>query len=401
MNARATAYDVVIVGARCGGATLGARLAAAGWRTLLVDRRPPPADVVSTHLLFPNTVARLGRMGVLERISRSHRLNPFHAHTEILGHRIAGRFSSVDGVDYALAPRRTVLDLAILETAVEAGAEVRFGNRVVDLLRAGDGTVTGVKLDSGAEVGARWVVGADGRHSTVAGRLGLEKTRPQSGEWAGMYGYWRGVPGLRAVQMSTPESNLTAFPCEDDVCLLFLGVPPDLARGNEKTRLANFMRVLKGFPLGPSAASLEKAEQMGPLHAIPTTMMEGFFRTPTGPGWALVGDATHFKHPATGQGIADAIEHAHYVADRLTGDGDLTGYEAWRDDRSNEHYEFSFQMGSFPRPEIEPIFAGLAADPVASQDFLDIFTRHKRPRSDVFTDERIGRWLGLAVASAG
>ena len=41
--------------------------------------------------------------------------------------------------------------------------------------------------------------------------------------------------------------------------------------------------------------------------------------TPTGPGWALVGDAGHFKHPGTAQGIGDAVEQAICVAESLSG----------------------------------------------------------------------------------
>ena len=32
-----------------------------------------------------------------------------------------------------------------------------------------------------------------------------------------------------------------------------------------------------------------------------------FFRASSGPGWALVGDAGHFKDPVTGQGMRDAM----------------------------------------------------------------------------------------------
>lgn len=49
----------------------------------------------------------------------------------------------------------------------------------------------------------------------------------------------------------------------------------------------------------------------------PESLMRGFFRPPAGPGWALVGDACHFKHPGTAQGIADAVEQAIYVAKAL------------------------------------------------------------------------------------
>ena len=42
--------------------------------------------------------------------------------------------------------------------------------------------------------------------------------------------------------------------------------------------------------------------------------MHGFFRASAGPGWALVGDAGHFKDPTPGQGIADALRQAEKLA---------------------------------------------------------------------------------------
>ena len=121
-------------------------------------------------------------------------------------------------------------------------------------------------------------------------------------------------------------------------------------------------------------------------------MLRGFFRRPAGPGWALIGDASHFKHPATAQGISDAIEQAIYVADALLEDG-LDGYEAWRDERAAGHYEFSYQFGMLPRPELSgPIFDGITSDPQLSQDLRDSMSRRVRP-SSVFSPENLQRWL--------
>ncbi|HYH52867.1 MAG TPA: hypothetical protein VD761_01955 [Solirubrobacterales bacterium] len=48
-----------------------------------------------------------------------------------------------------------------------------------------------------------------------------------------------------------------------------------------------------------------------------------------------------------------------------------------------------------------PIFAGIATDPEAGQNLRDALSRQLRPRSDVFTDERLGRWFAPAGASVG
>ena len=42
-----------------------------------------------------------------------------------------------------------------------------------------------------------------------------------------------------------------------------------------------------------------------------------FFRASSGPGWALAGDAGHFKDPVTGQGMRDAMFAGRTLAERL------------------------------------------------------------------------------------
>jgi 2-polyprenyl-6-methoxyphenol hydroxylase-like FAD-dependent oxidoreductase len=65
---RTTGYDVIIVGARCAGASTAMLLAAKGYRVLAVDRATFPSDTISTHLIHPPGVAILERWGVLQRI---------------------------------------------------------------------------------------------------------------------------------------------------------------------------------------------------------------------------------------------------------------------------------------------------------------------------------------------
>ena len=404
MSGGRQSYDAVIVGARCAGSPLATRLAERGWSVLIVDREPPPADTLSTHYLFPNTLSRLLELGALGRIEAQHRLNPLHYAVRVLGEEVTGPFTPVDGFDRMCGVTRPVLDVALLDVAIAAGAETRFGERVTGLLGAGsaEDPVRGVELESGERIEARWVLGADGRASTVAGLLGLEKQRPIAGEIGIMLAYWRGLPASDSFRVEVLESaSLSWGQCEDDVSILMLGVPAELTRGNAEQRQRLFTSSLGQFEwFDPNI--LDGAEQVSPIRVAPETMLRGFFRQATGPGWALVGDAGHFKHPSTAQGISDAIEQALHVADALTGPGeDLSDYEAWRDERAREHYEWSFDYSRFPRPEVtRPIFAGLAADPEAGQAFRDTFTRLTRPRTDVLTPGRLARWFAKAPAGA-
>jgi 2-polyprenyl-6-methoxyphenol hydroxylase-like FAD-dependent oxidoreductase len=403
MSGGRSGYDAVVVGARCAGSPAAARLAERGWSVLLVDREPPPANTLSTHCLFPNTLARLRELGALQRIEAEHRLNPVIYACRVLGEETAGPFTPVDGFDRMAAITRPVLDSALLDVATEAGAETRFGERVTGLLGGGGelDPVRGVALEGGEEIEARWVLGADGRASTVAKLLGLEKERMLSAETAFMFGYWRGLPESDRFKIDVIERASLAFiPCENDVSMLILGIEPELTRGDAEARRRTFLAAVSQFDDWFDPAWLEAGEEIRPIQLAPETMLRGFFRRATGPGWALLGDAGHFKHPSTAQGISDAIEQSLHVADALAGGEDLRGYEAWRDERAREHYEWSFDFGRFPRPELAgPIFGGLAADPEAAQDFRDALSRRTRPRSGVLTQERLGRWFAAPVGS--
>jgi flavin-dependent dehydrogenase len=58
-----------------------------------------------------------------------------------------------------------------------------------------------------------------------------------------------------------------------------------------------------------------------------TAALPTFFREPSGPGWALIGDAGHHKDPMIARGIADAFRDADLVASAVVDgwDGDLDG----------------------------------------------------------------------------
>src|SRR5215207_8781892 len=99
------------------------------------------------------------------------------------------------GVHALYAPRRTVLDRVLADGAIAAGADVRFGVTVTELLRDDTGRVCGV---AGHDRGGRRLiatapltVGADGIRSLVARDAGAAVTRMARGDGSAiLYGYW-------------------------------------------------------------------------------------------------------------------------------------------------------------------------------------------------------------------
>jgi flavin-dependent dehydrogenase len=394
-------YDAVIVGARCAGATAAAVLARGGWDVLLLDRDEPGTGTLSTHGLWPNTLDRLDRLGALERLDARHELNPFELRFRVFDAEIIGGWTPIGGHTTGIAPRRVVLDATLVELATDAGAQTRLGERVVAVLGAGtpDDPVRGVRTARGEEIEARRTIGADGRASTIAGALALSKERELRGEMAMLFAYWRGLPRTGLMSMHAERHGvLTWGTCEDDVQLVILNGEPGIARGGDQARTATYLEGIRRFEATMDPRWLESAERTSAIYTAPETMMRGFYRRPAGPGWALAGDASHFKHPASAQGIADAIEHGARLGESLLGDDpDLGDYERWRDERGAEHYEWSFEFARFPSDAARIFWPAVAADPEAALDFRDTLSRHARPRSDFLTPERLKRWFAPAA----
>ena len=120
----------------------------------------------------------------------------------------------------------------------------------------------------------------------------------------------------------------------------------------------------------PFASMLKGATPIGPPQFA--SRWQGFFRESAGPGWALVGDAGHFKDPAPGQGIADAVRQAERLAESVCygidthslGD-QLARWWRWRDHDAAEMYWWAREYGraGLQSPVVVEMFRRLAAKP--------------------------------------
>jgi flavin-dependent dehydrogenase len=194
-------YDAIVVGARCGGSPAAMLLARKGYRVLLVDRARFPSDTYRQHFIRQPGVACLKRWGLLDRVAASNCPAVGAMTVDFGDFPLTGSVAPVDGVVDAYAPRRFVLDTLLVDAAVEAGAELRAGFAVDDLV-VEDGRVAGVR---GREVGkrgggalvverARVVVGADGLHSLVARTVQAPVYHARPAVACYYHSYWSGVP---------------------------------------------------------------------------------------------------------------------------------------------------------------------------------------------------------------
>jgi 2-polyprenyl-6-methoxyphenol hydroxylase-like FAD-dependent oxidoreductase len=287
------AYDVIVVGARCAGSPTAMLLAGKGYKVLVVDRATFPSDTVSTHLLHPPGVAALRRWGLLDRLVATG-CPPIDTYLFDFGPFTLSGSPGTDDTPVAYGPRRTVLDRLLVDAAAEAGAEVREGFTVTDVV-VEDGRVTGVRghgADGRATTEqARVVIGADGRHSRVARAVRPEQYHDKPPLLCGYYSYWSGLPmDGRFQTWIRPDRAFAAWPTHDELTLVIGGWPYAELEANKHDLEGNFLKMLELAPAFADRvrAATRQARFVG-------TAVANWFRTPYGPGWALVGDAGYNK----------------------------------------------------------------------------------------------------------
>ena len=190
-------YDVLVVGARPAGAATAMLLARAGLKVLAIDRQAYGSDTLSTHALMRGAVMKLAHWGLLDDVVRAGtpaiRRTTFHYGDEAIGLDIRPG----NGVNALFAPRRTVLDRILVDGARAAGAHIRHGAALIGLDFGRHGRVSGASIhgEDGVvhSVEADMVIGADGRHSTVAKSVDAWVYRKSEHRTALVYGYLFGL----------------------------------------------------------------------------------------------------------------------------------------------------------------------------------------------------------------
>ena len=314
--------DVVIVGSRLAGACAAAHFAKAGRRVVALDRSRFPSDQFSTHLLFPNGVHELQRMGALEGIlAQDPTRSPWLSVVTDGGVRVLERWRASGPIDYCLCVPRILQDGELVAAARAAGASVRERHRVLDVLWRG-GRAAGVRyLDAEGterELRADLVIGADGRRSSVAAAVGAFAPYRASRNGRGMVFRYGTDPladtreGHTIHQWREGDSLGFLFPTapRGRALMLFMGPAGEVAqaRHNPDEYWAGKLREHSDM-----ARRVEGVTELTGLRC--TTETSAYFRASSGPGWALIGDAGHFKDPVIGQGQRDALWSGRAIAE--------------------------------------------------------------------------------------
>ncbi len=402
-------YDAIVVGARCAGAPTAMLLARRGYRVLLADRATFPSDTLSTHFIKPPGVAMLRRWGLLDQVAASGCPPVARFRFDYGTVVLAGSPPPLDGGAESYGPQRTILDSILVEAAARAGAEVRPAF-TVDEVQADGERVIGIRGHPRGGAGlterARLVIGADGRRSLVARAVAAPAYRVRPTLTCAYYTYWRDVPfGEELEGYYLPRQVILAFPTNDGQICTFLQWPHTDFRsvradveGQVRAVLAQVPRLAERLRAGQRAARVAG-----------TGDMPNFFRTPYGPGWALVGDAGYHRDPLTAQGISDAFRDVQFLADAidagLAGQRPLAealaGYQQRRDEASTAMYELTCQRAALepPTPQMSQLIAALRDNQDDTDRFMGVIAG-TIPVPEFFAPYNIQRITGAASSAA-
>ncbi len=316
--------DVAIVGGGPSGAILAARIARAGRQVVVLERAPTWQWRAGGVFASPAAVAGLQRAG-LDSATTAEVARPIPAmRVETLaGTTFRLTYGHDAGGPTAVGFDRSRLDPALLELAAATGAEIRRGWHVTDLdltnggltIRMADGGVTRMR--------ASVIVGADGPRSLVARAADVARPvrlRPRIG-----------------LTYHLPDPDPGA--CRDARMRVlhdgYIGVAP-VAGGRINVGIVlgeSWRAALIRDGAGVVADAIVRAippteDDPGDWRSgIPTDRVAGAWPLGSrvtrraGPGWLLVGDATGFLDPFTGEGLHRAVVSAEIAAAAILAHG--------------------------------------------------------------------------------
>ncbi len=176
-------YDVVIVGGGPGGSLAAKTACEKGLKTVFIERARKPGEKASSGCgLSPRVARDFPFFKEMPMPTLKIKFQTLHLLDDQLNERFMIRWSPSDLGKYAEGREyfqenvyRSDLDPWLAKLATDAGAELRAGTLVTNVLKDEKGQVTGVVTDKGEKIEGAVTIGADGAVSQVAKQTGLRE----------------------------------------------------------------------------------------------------------------------------------------------------------------------------------------------------------------------------------
>jgi geranylgeranyl reductase family protein len=300
--------DVIVVGAGPAGSGAAIVLAQAGRDVLLIDRVPFPRDKPCGDGIMHTATVELERLGVWDVVQAAH-FGPVRRVRTIAP---SGSDVTVDlpatSQRGCIAPRKQ-FDTILQQHAIDSGAVFEVGQVVAPIVEQGRVQGVVVRVETTLhERRAPMVIAADGAHSVLAARLGVQQHFPA----------YRSI-GVRGYVQTEVEQDGTAhmdflpallpgyawvFPVSSRCVNVGLGTTLKQSKRLDRSLSA----ILDTFLHLPRNRSLLGAGWVvSDVRGWMLNLGGSEKRSRVLPGMVFVGDAGGFVNPATGGGIATAL----------------------------------------------------------------------------------------------
>lgn len=311
-NMAGSSPDVVVVGGSLAGCMTAMLLARQGAHVMVLEQHRDPAHYkrACTHYIQPGATPVFGRLGLAERMEKAGAIrNAADLWTRYGWVRAPGNG------DYGYNLRRSVLDPMVRSAAADTpGVDMRLGVKARQVVREG-GRVAGVVADTGdgeEEFRAQLIVGADGRHSPVAGWAQVPVKQKMHGRFI-YFASFQGIShasGFRSQVWLTDPDILALFPNDSGITVLTVAQTSDKQERFQRDIDASFRAAFAEIPDGPDLSGATRvSDYVGVLNYTNVSRKAGTS------GLALVGDAALTTDYSWAVGCGWAVQSADWLAE--------------------------------------------------------------------------------------
>ena len=222
------------------------------------------------------------------------------------------------------------------------------------------------------------------------------------------YSYWSNVctEGFEKHVLSDERIQVLVIPTDDGLTGILIGWGQEQFQTVRSDIESHFTAAIEWVPGLPERMQDAQREE----RFLGAGDLANFFCKPSGPGWALAGDAGYHKDPTNALGISDAFRDAELLAGAAFKGFSgirplveaLADYEIQRNETALPLYENNCDTASFKRPSREEL--ELRAALRGNQSETDRYFAARRgamPLEEFFNEQNIQRIKAEAVGRNG